>query len=55
MMAEVSKPPEPQEATFMSHLLELRNRLLRAVAAVLVVFVAAAPFANTLYEYLCLL
>lgn len=52
MMAEVSKPPEPQEATFMSHLLELRDRLLRAVAAVLVLFIAAAPFANTLYEYL---
>jgi len=31
---------------------ELRNRLLRAVAAVLVVFVALVPFANRLYSLL---
>lgn len=36
--------------TFVSHLVELRNRLLRAVLAVLLVFVACAPFANDLYE-----
>jgi sec-independent protein translocase protein TatC len=39
-------------ATFVSHLLELRDRLLRALAAVLVVFIIAAPFANNLYEIL---
>ena len=39
-------------ATFVSHLLELRNRLLRALGAVLVVFIIAAPFANDLYEIL---
>lgn len=44
--------PDPQEATFISHLMELRDRLLRAVGAVLVIFLIAAPFANTLYEYL---
>lgn len=44
--------PDPQEATFISHLMELRDRLLRAVGAVLVLFLIAAPFANTLYEYL---
>ncbi len=38
--------------TFISHLVELRQRLMRAIIAVLVVFVACAPFANTLYEYL---
>ncbi|MBO66984.1 MAG: twin-arginine translocase subunit TatC [Acidiferrobacteraceae bacterium] len=38
--------------SFVSHLLELRDRLLRALAAVLVVFVIAAPFANDLYEFL---
>ena len=32
--------------------MELRNRLLRAVAAVLVVFVALVPFANRLYSLL---
>ncbi len=34
------------------HLLELRNRLIRGLGAVLVVFLCAAPFANDLYEYL---
>ena len=38
--------------TFVSHLLELRDRLLRALGAVLVVFIIAAPFANNLYEFL---
>ena len=51
-MAEVNQSPEPQEATFISHLLELRDRLLRAVGAVLLLFLVVAPFANTLYEYL---
>ncbi len=40
------------EAPFISHLLELRDRLLKAVGAVLLVFLAAAPFANDLYVYL---
>ncbi len=51
-MADVSQSPEPQETTFISHLLELRDRLLRAVGAVLLLFLVVAPFANTLYEYL---
>ena len=33
-------------------MLELRDRLLRALGAVLVVFIIAAPFANDLYEIL---
>ena len=36
----------------MSHLLELRNRIMRGGVAILVVFLIAAPFANDLYEYL---
>jgi sec-independent protein translocase protein TatC len=51
-MADVNQSPEPQETTFISHLLELRDRLLRAVGAVLLLFLVVAPFANTLYEYL---
>ncbi len=35
--------PELQGATFMSHLLELRDRLMRGGGAVLVLFIAAAP------------
>jgi sec-independent protein translocase protein TatC len=43
--------PEVQE-TFVSHLIELRNRLLRAIIAVVVVFVALFPFASDLYALL---
>ncbi len=41
-----------KEQSFISHLLELRTRLMRAVIAVMVVFVAAFPFANKLYAIL---
>ena len=41
-----------QEQSFISHLVELRNRLLRVVLCVLVVFAVAAPFANEIYSYL---
>ncbi len=48
--------PQEDEASseqgFMSHLIELRSRLLKAVAAVLVVLVALIPFANRLYSEL---
>jgi len=40
-----------QQQTFISHLIELRNRLLIAIVGLLVVFLALAPFANTLYEF----
>ena len=40
------------DGTLISHLVELRDRLVRALAAVLVVFLALAPFANDLYEFL---
>ena len=36
----------------MSHLVELRNRLMRGGGSNLIVFLIAAPFANDLYEYL---
>jgi len=41
---------DANEASFITHLLELRNRLLYAVIAVLVVFVALVPFSRDLYE-----
>jgi len=40
------------EQPFISHLIELRNRLLRVVLFVLVVFLCAAPFANEIYTFL---
>ncbi|MDH3638020.1 MAG: twin-arginine translocase subunit TatC [Gammaproteobacteria bacterium] len=42
--------PQPSKDTFISHLLELRDRLLRAILSILVLFLICAPFANTLYE-----
>jgi sec-independent protein translocase protein TatC len=41
---------ELAEGTLMSHLLELRSRLMKAVLAVVVVFVALAPFTNRVFE-----
>jgi len=40
------------EQSLMSHLLELRQRLLYAVVAVLAVFLVLLPFANPLYAWL---
>jgi sec-independent protein translocase protein TatC len=40
------------DSPLLNHLLELRNRLLRSVLAVLVVFAALAYFANDLYNLL---
>jgi sec-independent protein translocase protein TatC len=40
------------EDSFISHLLELRDRLLRAVIALVVVFVALFPWANDIYALL---
>ncbi|TAK38809.1 MAG: twin-arginine translocase subunit TatC [Lysobacteraceae bacterium] len=45
-MAEATGP------TVFDHLLELRSRLLRGVAGLLLVFVALLPFANRLYAWL---
>ncbi|QBQ53744.1 twin-arginine translocase subunit TatC [Nitrosococcus wardiae] len=41
-----------EEQPLVSHLLELRNRLLRGIAAVLVLAVVLMPFANDLYRLL---
>jgi len=48
MESQESDPPQG-EMTFVEHLVELRDRLLRAILAVLVVFLALFPFANDLY------
>lgn len=52
MSAPDPAAPEGKEQSFLSHLIELRTRLLRAVAAVFVVFLALVPFANRLYSQL---
>lgn len=38
--------------TFISHLVELRDRLLRAVVAIIVVFVCLMPWASDIYDLL---
>lgn len=38
--------------SFVSHLIELRDRLLRSVIGFIVVFIAFFPFANKIYVYL---
>ena len=46
----MSAPDAPADESLMGHLLELRARLMRGVAAVLVVFLALVPFAKELYN-----
>jgi sec-independent protein translocase protein TatC len=43
---------DQQEDTFISHLIEMRDRLLRAVIAVVVLFVILFPWAQDLYALL---
>lgn len=45
----MNKPKAPPEESLIAHLLELRNRLLRAVLAVVVAFLAILPFSDRLY------
>jgi len=51
----MSSPANPeelgQEQPFISHLVELRDRLIRMLVAVLLVFLALFPFANEIYTY----
>ncbi len=41
-----------KEQSFISHLIELRDRLLRIIVGVLIIFIALFPFANPLYSFL---
>ena len=45
-------PETSAELPFLAHLVELRERLLRAVAAVMAVFLLCLPFANRIYALL---
>ena len=45
-------PESDTESSLMEHLLELRTRLLRALAGLVVVLLALLPFANKLYAWL---
>jgi sec-independent protein translocase protein TatC len=44
--------PEDQELSFLEHLVELRSRLLKACAAILVILIILLPFARKIYATL---
>ena len=51
-MTDADHTPADRAPTVFDHLVELRSRLLRAVAGLLLVFVALLPVANRLYAFL---
>jgi|AP12_2_1047962.scaffolds.fasta_scaffold37146_2 sec-independent protein translocase protein TatC len=54
-MTQTDNQPSPdsgEELPFVSHLIELRDRLLRVVVAVILIFLGLAPFANWLFTRL---
>ncbi len=51
-MADPTPSPEDTQETFISHLVELRSRLLRAIVAVIVVLLCLFPFAKNIYAFL---
>ena len=48
----MATPQTPEhDAPFVSHLIELRDRLLRTVLVILAIFICLFPFANDIYRY----
>ena len=41
-----------QEQSFLSHLIELRSRLVRSAAAIVIVFLALSPFMKEIFDFL---
>ena len=53
MLLQMSEEPEKLvEGTLISHLLELRSRLLRAMIAVLIAFLPCAYYSNQIFDWL---
>lgn len=50
--APAASGPDPTEKPFVAHLVELRDRLLRALACTFAVLLALMPFSNQLYRWL---
>jgi len=50
----MSDNPEDTQETFLSHLIELRTRLLRSFVAIIVVLLCLFPFAKEIYGFLAL-
>jgi len=51
-MSEPSPTPENTQETFISHLIELRSRLLRSIVAIVVILVCLFPWAKDIYAAL---
>jgi sec-independent protein translocase protein TatC len=51
-MSETTPPSAGEQETFLSHLVELRTRLVRSMVAVLVVLLCLFPFAKEIYAAL---
>jgi len=49
-VSEEKKDEDLAEGTLMSHLLELRNRLMKAMIALFIAFIPAAIYSNELYD-----
>jgi sec-independent protein translocase protein TatC len=54
MMETQKTDPDSADGGFISHLIELRGRLLRMIVAVLLMLICLLPFANKLYSWLAL-
>ncbi|WP_163558082.1 twin-arginine translocase subunit TatC [Halomonas sp. NO4] len=50
-MSDSDDKPEMAQTPLIEHLVELRSRLLRAVVAILVIFLALYAFANDIYTF----
>jgi len=52
-VTDVVETPEEElaEGTLLSHLIELRSRLIKIAAAVILIFIALLPFARSLYSF----
>ncbi|MCC7041257.1 MAG: twin-arginine translocase subunit TatC [Burkholderiales bacterium] len=49
---EATPSPEGEQETFLSHLIELRSRLMKSIIAVAIVLVVLFPFAKDIYALL---
>ncbi len=54
VMPKLSGPAGEEGDSFISHLVELRSRLVKASAAVVLLFVCLAPFASHIYDLMAL-
>ena len=51
-MAKENDQPAFEEGSLLSHLLELRSRLLKAIVGILIIFFGLVPFSSILYGWL---